>query len=70
MLSVPIDVSGSVQIPSDRTIGSDKAHGEAIITSQRTAASSLPKGSIVRVDGGAKFTTDQDLNLPPRVPCG
>jgi hypothetical protein len=68
VLSVPIDVSGSVQIPSDRTIGSDKAHGEAIITSQRSAASSLPKGSIVRVDGGPQFTTDQDLNLPPRVP--
>ncbi len=68
LLSVPIDVSGSVQIPSDRTIGSDKAHGEAIITSQRPAASSLPKGSIVRVDGGPEFTTDQDLNLPPRVP--
>jgi hypothetical protein len=68
LLSVPIDVSGSVQIPSDRTIGSDKAHGEAIITSQRSAASNLPKGSIVRVDGGPQFTTDQDLNLPPRVP--
>src|SRR6266568_3560088 len=27
VLSVPIDVSGSLQIPSDRTIGSDKAHG-------------------------------------------
>ncbi|MBV9579702.1 MAG: baseplate J/gp47 family protein [Chloroflexi bacterium] len=68
VISVPIDVSGSVQIPSDRTIGSDKAHGEAIITSQRTSTSSLPKGSIVRVDGGPQFTTDQDLNVPPRVP--
>jgi hypothetical protein len=68
LLSVPVDVSGSVQVPSDRTIGSDKAHGEAIITSQRPAASSLPKGSLVRVDGGPEFTTDQDLNLPPRVP--
>jgi hypothetical protein len=68
VLSVPIEVSGSVQVPSDRTIGSDKAHGEAIITSQRSAAASLPKASIVRVDGGPQFTTDQDLNLPPRVP--
>jgi hypothetical protein len=68
VISVPIDVSGSVQVPSDRTIGSDKAHGEAIITSQRPSASSLPKGSIVRVDGGPQFTTDQDLNLPPHVP--
>jgi hypothetical protein len=65
---VPVDVSGSVQVPSDRTIGSDKAHGEAIVTSQRTSASSLPKGSTVRVDGGPQFTTDQDVNLAPRVP--
>jgi hypothetical protein len=68
VLSVPVDVSGSIQIPSDRTIGSDKAHGEVIITSQRPAASPLPKGSVVSVDGGPKFTTDQDLNLPPRIP--
>lgn len=67
LVSVPIDVSGSVQVPSDRTIGSDKAHGEAIITSQRPAASSLPKGSLVRVDGGPEFSTDQDTNLPPLV---
>src|SRR5205807_7444907 len=43
VLSVPLDVSGSLQIPSDRTIGSDKAHGEVIITSQRPAPSTLPK---------------------------
>jgi hypothetical protein len=63
-----VDVSGSVDIPSDRTIGSDKAHGEVLITSQRDAPFTLPKGTVVRVDGGPQFTTDQDLNLPPRVP--
>jgi hypothetical protein len=68
VISVPIDVSGSVQIPSDRSIGSDRAHGEALVTSQRASTSSLPKGSKVGVDGGPEFTTDQDLNLPPRVP--
>ena len=68
ILSVPVDVSGSVPIPSDRTIGSDKAHGEVIVTSQRPAASTLSKGSVVRVDGGPTFTTDQDINVPPRVP--
>src|SRR5262249_30832398 len=47
---------------------SDKAHGEVIVTSQRTATSTLDKGSTVAVDGGPKFTTDQPLNLPPRVP--
>jgi Baseplate J-like protein len=68
VLSVPVDVSGSAQIPSDRTIGSDKAHGEVIITSQRTDPTMLKKGSVVRVDGGPRFTTDQDVNVPPRVP--
>jgi hypothetical protein len=68
VMSVPVDVSGSVQIPSDRTVGSDKAHGEVIISSQRPNATALPKGTVVRVDGGPKFTTDQDVNLPPRVP--
>jgi len=68
VIGVPVDVSGSLDIPSDRTIGSDKAHGEAIVTSQRSAAFKLNKGSTVRVDGGPKFTTDQDINLPPRVP--
>jgi hypothetical protein len=68
VLSVPVDVSGSVAIPSDRTIGSDKAHGEVIVTSQRPTTTPLAKGSVVRVDGGPGFTTDQDINLPPRVP--
>jgi len=68
VMSVPVDVSGSVQIPSDRTIGDAKAHGEVIITSQNTAQSTLPKGTVVRVDGGPQFTTDQDVNVPPRVP--
>src|ERR1051326_4268701 len=63
VLSVPVDVSGSVQVPSDRTIGSDKAHGEVIVTSQRTTAFKLNKGNVVRVDGGPRFTTDQDINL-------
>jgi len=65
---VPVDVSGSVQIPSDRTIGDAKSHGEVIITSQRTDPLSVPKGTVVAVDGGAKFTTDQDVNVPPRIP--
>src|ERR1051326_5663704 len=68
VLSVPVDVSGSVQVPSDRTIGSDKAHGEVIVTSQRPTPSKLDKGSVVRVDGGPRFTTDQDINLAPRIP--
>jgi hypothetical protein len=67
VLSVPLDVSGSLHIPSDRTIGSDKAHGEVIITSQRPDRSTLPKGTVVRVDGGPKFVTDQDLSLPAKV---
>src|SRR5690348_8875588 len=68
VMSVNVDVSGSVPIPSDRTIGSDKAHGEVIVTSQRPAASTLAKGSVVRVDGGPTFTTDQAVNLAPRIP--
>lgn len=68
VLSVPVDVSGSVPIPSDRTIGSDRSHGEVIVTSARPAPSTLAKGSVVRMDGGPKFTTDQDITLPPGVP--
>jgi Baseplate J-like protein len=68
LLSVAVDVSDSVPVPSDRTIGSDKAHGEVLVTSQRDAPSSLPKGTVVRVDGGPKFTTDVDVNMSPRVP--
>jgi hypothetical protein len=68
LLSQQVDVSAGIPIPSDRTIGSAKAHGEVVITSQRPAPSTLPKGTTVRVDGGAKFVTDQDLALPPRIP--
>jgi baseplate J-like protein len=68
LLTTPVEVADSIPIPSGRTLGSDKAHGEVLITSQRPQQSTLPKGSVVRVDGGPKFTTDQDLNLPPRVP--
>jgi hypothetical protein len=68
LLTLPVEVSDSVQIPSDRTIGQDKAHGEVVITSRRADQFTLPKGTTVRVDGGSKFVTDQDLNLPPSVP--
>lgn len=68
LLTLQIDVSDSLPLPSDRTIGSGRAHGEILITSQRSAVFTLPKGTPVRVDGGAKFLTDQDLQLPPRVP--
>ncbi len=66
--TLQVDVSDSLAIPSDRTIGQNKAHGEALITSQRDTRSTLPKGSTVGVDGGPKFVTDQDLALPAKVP--
>jgi Baseplate J-like protein len=68
LITLPVEVSASMPIPSDRTMGRDKAHGEVVITSQRGSPFTLPKGTTVRVDGGAKFVTDQDLTLPPRVP--
>jgi hypothetical protein len=67
-LTLPVDVSASLPIPSDRTIGRDKAHGEVVVTSQRPSPFTLPKGTTVRVDGGPKFVTDQDIAVPPRVP--
>src|SRR5258708_32751511 len=68
LLTLQVDVSSSMPIPSDRTIGQNKAHGEILITSQRSAPFALPKGTTVRVDGGPKFVTDGDMALPPRVP--
>jgi hypothetical protein len=68
LLNASVQASGSLPIPSDRTIGRDKAHGEVVITSQRPQAFTLAKGATVRVDGGPKFVTDQDLALRPRVP--
>jgi hypothetical protein len=67
-VSLPVDVSASIPIPSDRTIGRDKAHGEILVTNQRPTPFTLTKGTRVRVDGGPKFVTDQELALPPRVP--
>ncbi len=66
--TVQVEVSDTLAIPSDRTIGQNKAHGEAVITSQRATLSTLPKGATVRVVGGPKFVTDQDLALPAKVP--
>jgi len=68
LMTATVDVSDSLQIPSDRTIGRDKAHGEVVITSQRPQTSTLAKGATVSVEGGQKFVTDQDRPLPPRVP--
>ncbi len=68
LLTLQVDVSSSMPIPSDRTIGQNKAHGEILITSQRSAPFTLPKGTTVRVDGGPKFVTDGDMALAPRVP--
>jgi hypothetical protein len=68
LLQAQVDVSDSVDIPSDRTVGQDKAHGELVITNRRDTELNLPKGTTVRVDGGPSFVTDQDQRLPPRVP--
>jgi hypothetical protein len=68
LLTQQVDVAGAIDIPNDRTIGRDKAHGEVVVTSQRDAPFTLPKSTTVRVDGGPKFTTDRDQALPPRVP--
>ncbi len=68
LLSTTVDVADNVAIPSDRTIGRDKAHGEVVVTSQRDGQFTLPKGTTVRVDGGPKFLTDREQALPPRVP--
>ena len=68
LVTAMVDVSDSLPIPSDRTIGRDKAHGEVVITSQRPQSFTLPKGATVRVDGGPRFVTDQDRPLPPKVP--
>jgi hypothetical protein len=65
--TLTVDVSANLPIPSDRTIGRDKAHGEIVVVNQRGAPFTLPRGTTVRVDGGPKFVTDQDLALPPRV---
>jgi hypothetical protein len=68
LLSTTVDISDSLSIPSDRTIGRDKARGEVLITNQREAPFTVPRGTTVRVDGGPKFVTDRDQALPPRVP--
>ena len=49
LMTVQVDVTDSLPIPSDRTIGRDKAHGEIMVTSQRPAPFTLPKGATVRV---------------------
>jgi baseplate J-like protein len=68
VLNTRVDVAGNLNIPADRTVGRDPAHGEVVITSQRPLPFTLPKGSIVRVDGGPRFSVDQDRPLPPSVP--
>jgi hypothetical protein len=68
VLTTNVDVFGSVPIPADRTAGKDPARGEVMITSRRPQPSTLPKGTVVRVDGGPTFTTDQDVSLPPNIP--
>jgi hypothetical protein len=68
ILNTTVDISASVTIPTDRTVGRDPAHGEVVITNQRPQATTLPKGTVVRVDGGPRFTLDQDRPLPPSVP--
>ena len=67
-LNEQVQVSDSVLIPGDRTIGRDKARGEVVIVSQRPAPFTLARGATVRVDGGPKFVVDQERQLPPRVP--
>ncbi|MDQ3810815.1 MAG: baseplate J/gp47 family protein [Chloroflexota bacterium] len=68
VLTAQVEVSDSVPIPGDRTVGRDKARGEVVVVSQRDAPITLPRGATVRVEGGPKFVTDQERPLPPKVP--
>jgi hypothetical protein len=68
VLNQQFQVSGSLPIPADRTVGQDRARGEVIITSQRPDETTLTRGTRVAVDGGPKFTIDQDTRILPRVP--
>jgi Baseplate J-like protein len=68
ILYTDVQVDDNVSIPSDRTVGRDPAHGEVVITSQRPEPTTLAKGTVVRVDGGPRFTIDQDRPVPPSVP--
>src|ERR1700730_12735981 len=45
LVTLQVDVSNSLAIPSDRTVGSSKAHGEILVTSQRGGPFTMPKGT-------------------------
>ena len=68
ILNTTVDVPGTLNIPNDRTVGRDPAHGEVVITNQRPEPVMLSKGTVVRVDGGPRFSLDQDRPVPPNVP--
>ncbi len=68
VLTQRFEVAGALPVPSERTVGKDKARGEILLTSQQPDAQVLPAGTQVMVPGGPKFATDQDVRLVPRLP--
>lgn len=68
VLREQFEVSGSLPIPAERTVGQEQARGSVVITSTRTEEFTLPRGTRVRVPNGPQFTIDADTRIPPRVP--
>jgi Baseplate J-like protein len=68
VLSQRIEVQDTLPVAGVHTVGRDRARGEVVMVSQRPAVLTLPKGTRVMVEGGPKFTLDQDIGLRPNIP--
>jgi hypothetical protein len=64
VLQQRVEVVGSVPTTGTRKVGKDKAHGEVLFLSQNNQPVTLPRGSIVVANSGARYSTDNDLLIP------
>lgn len=64
------EVVGSTPTTGVRSVPSERARGEVLLTNNRDALVVLPKGTIVVADSGARFQTESEARLQPLNPVG
>lgn len=60
-----VEIVASQPTSGGKKLGRDKAKGEVVFLSQNQQAVTIPRGTVLVANNGAKFQTDLDVQVPP-----
>ena len=60
-----VEIVASQPTSGAKKLGRDKARGEVVFLSQNQQAVTVPRGTVLVANNGAKFLTDVDVQVPP-----